>query len=245
MAKLRDIPFKDESDFSKCQYIQANGSFGSGPLMTTGVPDRIWIEEASCKMYLNINDVDTAGWKRSEIVLGTFPTGAGEYWSTCDFKYDWDTDKNVAIGSWYATPDSGDGLKYVPIGFRIRYSALVIEVPIDPPTEGIGSKAIASAPIVRNRWYSLCVHANLQPNNKGFREVFLDKAPIVREYGIPTAYVDVVGPYFKMGPYDGDHLLRFDEATLYVRNVTMWSGNDGYQNVMGGVPLSPPRLIDV
>lgn len=243
MTKLVDIPL--DTDFSACQYVQANGIFGSGPTMAKGVKDRIEILGGVARLYLNVADADTASGVRSEIILGTFPNGTGEYWSTVDFKYDWDYTGVIAIGSWYATPDPGDGLKYVPIGYRIRNGCLVIQVPDKPPVEGIGSQVIATIPITRGRWYSLCTHVNLQPTTTGFREIFLDAAPIVRQFGVITAYSDAVGPYFKMGPYDGSHEKKLDAATLYLRNATMWSGNDGYQAVMGKLPMAPRRMLQV
>ena len=66
---------------------------------------------------------------------------------------------------------------------------------------------------------------------------------IVRQYNLQTTYSTASAHYFKAGIYDGDHLEEFDYATMALRNVAMWEGNDGYNAVMGGAPRISQRLI--
>ncbi len=244
MTKLVDLPLS--STFAGCVYLSADGEFTTGARHPNGITDRIQIEDSCAKLCLNINDAETNAGLRTELQFGTFAAGTGEYWTTFEFKYDWDYLGGIVIGSWFASADGGDGIKYVPIGFRIRNKCLVIQVPDNLPTEGLGNKVIAAVPIEQNRWYKVTCHANLQSTAIGFREILLDGTPIVREFGVVTNYVDVVGPYFKLGPYDGFGELGFtEELTMWLRNITMWSGNDGYQTVMGSVPKARPNLLAI
>lgn len=241
MAKLIDIPLS--TDFSALPSLVSNGIFDTGLNLRNGIPDHVEIVGGAARLKLYRTDDAEQYNLRTELKFGAFPNGTGEYWSKLDFKYDWDYTGYVAIGSWYATPDAGDGTKYVPIGYRIRNHCLVIQVPVGLPAETLNFKTVATVPIVRNQWHVLCTHVNLQTDNTGFREIFLDGAPILREFNIPTTYFDAVGPYLKMGPYDGAREKLLDAVTFYLRNVTMWSGNDGYQAVMGSVPRTPRRLL--
>jgi len=60
---------------------------------------------------------------------------------------------------------------------------------------------------------------------------------------VPTEYDNVQGPYLKLGPYDYAHWGDFGEKTAFYADAKVWSGNDGYQTVMGGVPIIGTRLI--
>lgn len=70
-----------------------------------------------------------------------------------------------------------------------------------------------------------------------------EHAPIFREYGVPTEYDNVLGPYLKIGLYDGYHWGDFGTKTAYFSDVKIWTGNDGYGTIMGGVPVSPLRHV--
>lgn len=243
MSKLLDLAFQTSADFAQCRSLGANGIFKTGTELPNGIPGRIWIENSICNMYLNTSDASTADWKRTEIDFGEFPTALGEYWTTFEFKREWSFSNYVVIGSWSVMINDVSGQTYVPIGFRIRDQNLVIQAPRDLNVIGFNNQNLAVVPVGVGTWHKVVAHVNLQPDNTGFREVFLDGAPIVRQWGIQTTYPTSTGHYFKIGPYDGDHLAAFEEATLRIRNVAVWTGNDGYQAVMGEVPIIPQRRI--
>ena len=243
MTKFLDVPFRDNSSFPLCRYLGANGTFKSAPTLPTGIAGRIWIEDAVCNMYVNTQtDANTAGWKRTEIDFGEFPTPTGEMWCTFDFQYHWDFSDYIVLGSWSVMIDGQSGVTYVPLGFRMRDHHFIIQASLDYSI-GFSNRQIASIPVTRGRWYRVCAHANLQPNSTGFIEVFVDGMPIVRMWNTQSTYSTATAHYFKLGPYDGSHTMAFDEALLRIRNVTMWSGNDGYNAVMGGAPTIPQRRV--
>lgn len=244
MAKILDLPFQNATDFPLCRYLGANGIFETGPELPNGIPGHITIDSGACRLYVNTTtDLDTAGWKRTEIDFGAFPTANGEFWTSFEFRRDWGFDEYVVIGSWAPLINGASGTTYVPIGFRIRNQNLIIQAPKDLSVIGFNNQDLGVAPIGVGKWHKVVAHVNLQPNNTGFREVFLDGVPMFRQYGIPTTYGTADGHYFKLGPYDGEHLLKFEEATLYIRNVSMWSGLGSYQTVMGNVPYIPHRKL--
>lgn len=245
MARTLNIPFQTSTDFASCRWLAANGIFQAGSTLPNGITDRIWVEDGVCKMVLDtVNDEpDSSGWMRTEVDFGEFPTAKGEFWSVFEFQYDWTFNDYVVIGSWSVMINGASGTTYVPIGFRIRNHCLVIQSARDLNVIGFSNQDLAAAPIQPGRWHRVVAHANLQSDSTGFREVFLDDVAIVKQYGLQTTYPDASAHYFKGGIYDGDHDQRFPYASLSLRNVSMWSGNDGYQTVMGGVPMSPARLL--
>lgn len=245
--KTLDLPFQSASNFSSCRWLSANGVFQAGVFLPNGITNRIYVENNICRVILDtVNDApDSTGWMRSELDFGEFPSSRGEFWSTFDFKYDWTFSQYVVIGSWASMINGASGVTYVPIGFRIRNHSLIIQAPLDFNTIGFTSQVLATTPIQPGRWYQVCTHANLQSDNTGFREVFLDNKPILRQWNTVTTYADATAHYYKVGVYDGNHDKAFSYASMSLRNVTMWSANDGYQSVMGSVPLTPTRLLRV
>ncbi|MGH8685738.1 MAG: hypothetical protein ACREUM_10360, partial [Nitrosospira sp.] len=63
------------------------------------------------------------------------------------------------------------------------------------------------------------------------------------QYGIANAYDHVLGGYLKLGIYNYSASSGWGVNTIYIKDVSIWSGNDGYQTVMGTVPLVPPRML--
>lgn len=244
MAKILDLSFNTSSDFSNCRYIGANGTFETGPELPNGIAGRISIDDGACRMHLKTTDANTADWKRTEIDFGEFPSAIGEIWSTFEFKYDWSFDNYVVIGSWSVMINDVAGQTYVPIGFRIRNKCLVIQAPANLGELGFNNQDLAVESIAPGVWHRVCVHADMQAAaGAGFREVFLNNKPIVRQVSLQTTYSTATAHYFKLGPYDGLHTAAFSEATMFIRNVTMWTGNDGYLSVLGGAPQAPTRLV--
>ncbi len=245
MTQILNLPFQSAADFSNCRWLAANGIFQAGSTLPNGITDHIFIENNACKLLLNtVTDApDSSGWMRTEVDFGDFPTAFGEVWSTFEFKYDWTFTNYIVIGSWSVMISGASGTTYVPIGFRIRDNCLVIQAPLDLGVIGFSNQDLAVIPIQPGTWYQVCAHSNLQSGATGFREILLDGVPIFRQWNAPTTYVDATAHYFKVGPYDGLHTKMFTEAIMHIRNVTMWTGNDGYQAVIGGVPRTPRRLV--
>ena len=239
------VPFRSSSDFIKCRWLGANGEFASGASLPDGIANRIYVEDSVCKLYVDTaaDAPDASGWKRSEIDFGEFPAAFGEFWTVFDFKYDWTFSEYVVIGSWAVMINGSSGTTYVPLGFRIKNHCLLIQSPADSWAISFSNQELASVPITPGKWYRVCAHVNLKSDATGFREVFLDGVPIVRQYNVQTTYSTATAHYFKLGPYDGDHLQAFPYASMSLRNVSMWSGNDGYQTVMGCVPRTVARLL--
>lgn len=226
--------------------LRANGVTVSGdPYPAGGIQNRLEIINGALEATVYQDDPLTFSGRRAEVEIGIFTANSGICWSTVDFMLpeDWAYSKLVMMGSWYPTPDSGDGTKHVTIGLRLLGSTLLIIVPDSLPGETTTGKTVARMELERGRWYSICIRAGLATDATGFREVYIDGVPILREFGIETTYTDTVGPYFKVGPYDGNSYNDFGLLRIYYRNAAMWTGDEGFQAVMGRVPRTPSRLL--
>ena len=75
-------------------------------------------------------------------------------------------------------------------------------------------------------------------------ELYIDRAPLFKLNGLATTYSHPTqGPYAKFGIYNFFEQTGWSERYIFVSGVSVWSGNDGYQTVMGGVPIIGTRLI--
>jgi|SRR5687768_116060 len=243
MTKILDVPFSTGSDFSNVKSIYSNGLYYTGLQAPNGIPNRIWIEDDACHIYLNTADAPTYNWKRSECEFGNLPTTFGQFWTSFDFMYTWEFNYFVVIGGIPNILNGQFGVAYVNIGYRIEDHHLLVQAPRDFSTANFYNRVVCKVPIVPNKWYSLLTHINLQSDTTGFIELFLDGVTIAKEWNLQTAHSTATGHYFKTGVYDGEHLEKFSEAKILMRNISVWEGNDGYQTIMGGVPLCPTRLI--
>lgn len=243
MTRIYDMPLS--VDFGTT-ILRANGVVASGdPYPAEGISNRLEIVGGALQATVYQDDTLTYNGRRAEVDIGVFPANSGVCWSTVDFMLpgDWSYNKLIMMGSWYPTPDGGDGTKHVTIGLRLLGPTLLVIVPDSLPGETTTGKTVARMDLERGRWYSLCIHAGLATDLSGFREVYVDGVPILREFNIPTTYIDAVGPYFKIGPYDGGHNNDFGMLRLYYRNARMWTGIENFQAVMDRVPRMPRRLL--
>jgi hypothetical protein len=151
--------------------------------------------------------------------------------------------KRIVIAQVHDRADESDGTQYPNFMLLADDKEFTAAVPssIYPTPVNVGV-AKGGYPLTLGQWYDCCLHANWQISG-GFREFFIDRRPIFREHGIATEYDNVLGPYFKLGLYDGNHDGGFGTKTAYYRDARIWTGNDGYQTVMGGVPLAPTRNL--
>lgn len=240
MAHLINIPLTRTLEGT---ILAALGKNLDGSTFPEGVPERLEIIDGALQATVYPHDTLTNNGRRAEVVIGTFPSNTGEFWSSFDFKLpmDWTFKEMVMLGSWYPTPDAEDPTKHVTMGFRIANTSILLIVPETLPGNTNTGRTVARAEISRGEWYTLTCRINLQTDSTGFREVYLNRVPILKESGIATTYFDVAGPYFKFGVYSGEYNYRY--LRIHFRNASMWSGNDGYQKVMGGPPRLPPRMI--
>jgi hypothetical protein len=227
-------------------YLQANGVGASGNGTLAGLSGRIEIIDSAARLSLYGADAETNFGHRTEVTFGTFPN-SGEVWSSVDFMLDplWTTDNVATIGSWYPTPDAGEEsiIKHVNIGLRvIDKNTLFVAVPaITLPAITSSGKVVALRKVEQGVWHNVTVRVNLQTTATGWREVYLNRVKIFGEYNVPTAYVDAVGPYFKMGPRTLEQ--DYDMVRMWVRNAKQWTGTESFTTTMGGVPVSPARHV--
>lgn len=238
------------SSYAPIQGISGIGLALAGASNTQGIPGVLTLENGVMRAYCSDSHPLTSGGHRAEIYL--LPDNyTSESWYTWDFKmpaYYWDSFTGIiAIAQMHDSPDTGDPASRQP-NFALQFNNRVLQtvwptsVPADSP---VGSREVSGIDLEFDRWYSMCVRFNWATDATGFREVFCNRVPIYREWNISTSYVDTVAPYFKCGMYFTNNGNPCGEKVLYVKNLKRWSGNDGYQTVMGGAPLTPPKISQV
>lgn len=237
MSLVASYPF---TDFSGVQGVSGNGQVLFGSQYPQGIPRVLTIENGVMCAYLTDSHAITTVGHRTEMYL-TPDSAAGEVWYAWEFMLPsqyWEgfSVGSMTIGQFHDTDDVGDAARQPNFMVQTYGKDLCIVWPSATlPTESVSYTRIPVARLEYDTWHSICARINWQITTAGFREVFVDRIPVYREWGVPTAYDDVVGPWFKLGIYNTSGGLS-GEKLAYFRNLTRWSGNNGYQDVMGGTP---------
>jgi len=240
--KIVDYPLIDS--FSSVFQLQANGVNTSGNDSPAGIPGRLEIVDGVMRATVLSTDAQTSLGHRSEIRAESNPVG--EYWYTWEMLIpeSWVSDVAIAVMQIHDSPDGGDNPRFPNFLLTVEGDHLVALVPSATlPTEGVGGTRVAVENLYKNRWISLCLHVSWATTASGLIELFIDRTPVYKRFGIATHYIDANGPYLKLGVYDYYHVGSFLEKTAYFRNLRIWSGNDGYQQVMGGLPESKKLMV--
>lgn len=230
------------TSFAGVNSLQAMGGVVTGNSSPSGVGDSIRILNGAMESTVRDTDPETFAGQRAEITAPADPVG--ERWYSFEFfiPREFDTRGSLfSVMQIHDTPDIADGGKFPNFLLTVEDGNVGVYVPnSNLPAEAANARRVGTAPLVKGRWMTGCLHVNWQANNTGFREFFLDRVTLFREYNVGTHYVDSIGPYFKLGLYDAFHRGSFGSRTAMFRNAKIHSGNDGYQNVLGGSPLPPP-----
>ncbi|HEU5047188.1 MAG TPA: heparin lyase I family protein [Rickettsiales bacterium] len=243
MTQIINYPLS--STFAGVNKLQANGIIDTGNNLPNGIPGALVISNSAMLATINQSMTPTATGIRSEITMPAC-TPTGEYWFYWEFMLPTGFAPllDPIILMQIHTPDA-DPVNPIPFAFQYQQPGyLAISVPSQTlPASGSSTTIVGSINPQYNHWYQACFHVNWQPNSNGFREFFIDGQPLFRQYNVATTYNDLGngGNYFKVGCYDGTHNARFGSCQMYVRNANCWTGNDGYQQVMGRLPL--PRTL--
>ena len=235
--------------FSGVQGVSGDGRVLAGASYPNGIPNVLTIENGMMRAFLSDAHAITTVGHRTEIYL-TPDSPSGEVWYAWEFMLPgayWDgySVGALTIGQLHDTADGGDGARQPNFMVQAHKGNLCLVWPrATLPTESTNFDRFPIAPIEWDRWYAICVRINWQIDTSGFREVFLDKKPVYRQWNVATAYDDTIGPYFKLGIYNTSGGLSGDKLA-YFRNLKRYTGNDGYQTVMGEVPLTPTKVSQV
>ena len=237
MSLVASYPF---TDFSGVQGVSGNGQVLSGALYPAGIAGVLTIEDGNMKAFLTDAHAITTVGHRTEMYL-TPDSTTGEVWYAWEFMLPaayWSgyAVGSLTIGQLHDTNDVGDGARQPNFMVQVYGKDLCIVWPrATLPTEDTAFDRFPVAPLQYDTWISICVRVNWQITSVGFREVFVNRVPVYRRWNVATAYDDVTGPYFKLGIYNTSGGLSGDKYA-YFRNLKRWSGNNGYQDVLGGVP---------
>ena len=233
--------------------FQANGMISGVESAPDGIPGRLEVQDGWMVSTLDASDELTASGLRSECYFA--PNPRGEWWYTWDFRVpegqSADERRFIAMQI-HDSPKTSDPtylprhptfLVYVERNagdqphFVVRVPSMVL------PGQDPAGRIVVARPLEVGRVYRLCLHVNWQIDNTGFREFFVDEEPLMRQYNTPTTYDDETGGYLKLGVYIGTTPLNIGSRVAQYRNIKIWSGNDGYQAVMGSAPRPERRLL--
>lgn len=243
MAVIADFPLT--STFSGVNNLETRGLNVSGSSSPTGISDAIQILGGSAMLTVKESDAETYGERRTELSFKPQLDPTGERWYTWEFMVpeSWgSTDTGFAIMQVHESP--GDAVA-VQFTLHLEKNSLVTRVPVDVTVPGTSSYRVGNHPFEFGRWYSMCFHANWQLDSTGFWEMFVDGVPMFKRFGFPNCYDRAQGGYLKLGVYNFNAASGWNEKTIHIRNVKIFSGNDGYHAVMGGVPVTGNRLLEI
>lgn len=234
--------------FAPIQGVSGNGLNIAGASNPAGISGVLTIENGMMRAFYTDTQADTIG-PRTEIYL-TPDTFGVESWVTWEFMLPstyWTTFTGViTMGQMHDTADGGDPTRQPNIMLQFVNKTLQIALPSATlPTESTGFRRVPGINVEFDRWYSVCMRFLWSSTSTGFRELFLDRVPMLREWNLATAYSDTIAPYLKLGLYITNGGNPCGDKVLYVRNLKRWSGNDGYQTVMGGLPTPPQRIMEI
>lgn len=235
-----------DTDFSDVYQLQAQGTIDTGANLPNGIDSALYIQDGYMVSYITQDDDITASGIRSEITDQA--RAIGEYWYTWEFQIPTEFaagNDPIILMQIHDTPDGGDPARAVPFYFSYEqpgYFGCFIPV-TQPPSEGANSSLIAMSNIVRDVWYHGCLRVKWATDSTGFMEFYLNRRPLFKIINQSNMYSDTTGPYFKCGCYDSTHNANFGTAKAYYRNVNIYSGNDGYETVMGGLQVNEPKAF--
>jgi hypothetical protein len=237
MAIIASYPLRDS--FAGVYQLQAMNTFPIGDASPDGIGNSLKIVNGWMVSTITDTDPLTATGQRAEIQAAPDPNAERWYSWKMMIPLDWIDSADMTLMQIHDSPDNGDPARSPNFvlstwGGLLKYTIPAAEL----PAENNNGSTFSAGPLVKGHVYECCLHVNWQPNGFGFRELFIDKVPIFRQYNIGTHYVDVVGPYFKLGVYNHGHVAGFGIRTAYYRDVVIRSGNDGYQSVLGGLPTA-------
>lgn len=245
MPLLNSYPLS--TTFAGVNNLETKGMNVSGAAYPSGITDSFDLVNGVAKVTARDIDVGTYGDRRSEMSFKPQLDPTGERWYTWKFMVPstWNFNTGMAIMQIHDTPgvDHNPG-RAVQFVLLLENGQLVARVPGSIATESSNSYRLVACPLAFDQWHSMCLHANWQSTTTGFWEMFLNRTSMFKQYGIATAYDDAIGGYLKLGIYNYYKAQGWGTKTIYFSDVNIWSGNDGYQAVMGGAPLIGTRLLE-
>lgn len=256
MPIVDDVPMQGNFPQVAGLGFQADGVIVGVADAPTGIPGKIEIQGDWMVSTLDESDAWTASGLRSEMYLS--PDARGEWWYNWEFMIPpgWSIDDHKFIVMQIHDSPNKAAPEYLPrhptfliyvekatsadtLHFVVRVPGAIL------PTQSQDMRTVNAVPMSLGRAYRFCLHVNWQIDSTGFRELFIDGEPIMREYNTPTTYDDATGGYLKLGVYRGSTPEDIGHRVAMYRRVQVWSGNDGYQTVMGRAPVPARRLLIV
>lgn len=236
MASLvTDAPFS--TDFSGCNTLQAMGSTVAASDKLRGVPGSMIIDDGWFKATIRQSDPATNLGVRSEITLTAQALGDETWieWEMLIKSSEWtDHTGQIVLGQMHNQDDIQSAVNF---SFWAINGEFLFNVPRDePPTEANFSVFHYIEKLRLDHIYKVVVHTKWINNNTGFMEVFVDGIQIYKKWNYGTAY-NADAPYFKLGIYDGPHLLGFGTKSARFRNMKRWSG----PAALSAFLIEPPR----
>lgn len=230
--------------------MQANGIVVSGAAAPAGVADRIRLSALGLHFTLIEGDTPPTGGGGSRSECYTSAQPLGESWVVADVLIPasgWALrDKGLSIfqlkQTHAADAPTGRGLPIVVLISGGEFSIIVADG--SPEVLGLGAREVGSAKVRFDKWHRFCFHTKWAEGATGFREVFCDGVPLLREYACATVHDRAEGPYFKFGIYNFTGFSGYGSRDAYFKNVKIWTGETvGYSRACAPVTPSPIQQL--
>ena len=230
--------------------MQANGVVVSGAAAPQGVAGRIMPSSRGLHVTLVEGDESPtpSGGFRSECY--TQHQALAEVWIVADVMIPatWALrDKGLSVFQLIQTPaaDAPEG-RDVTMVILVAGDEFVVQVAGGTEASlGVGSRVAGSAKVSFGKWQRFCWHIKWAYDASGFREVFCDGVPLLREFSCATAYDRASNPYFKFGIYNFTGFSGFGVREALFRNVKIWDDEVvGYGRAMEALPI-PGKILHI
>ncbi len=227
------------STFTGCSALHAINTPIFNPTGAIGIANRVEIKNGVLRTYLSDADPETFGGQRSEVLTVYSATGD-------DIWYDFEV--FIKATEWVQLSfeeisvfqvHASDSISGVTVDFMcvLTYGALQFYLPVpEPPSTPITSTILG--PVIEypfDKWNRFCLHMNYKNTSTGLAEVFMNSTRLWSVSNRGTAYTSDT-PYLKLGQYNTQHTAGFGSRAATYRNLTVYSGIQSYQTVLGTVP---------
>lgn len=241
MTMVSTHNFSDLASFLQVQAIGINAYGNEAP---QGIPGRIELANNVLQATLYDTDEEVNLGQRSEVRLDA--DSNAEYWYKFEMRLGagWVFDEPMLVFQMHDTPFDGVNDRTPNLMLVAEDGQLICITPTTMPAETNQATRAARIPVVPGEWFEVMVHARWKPDTTGFREVFIDRRPLLKQFSVATQYTgDTDGPYLKLGIYNYFHKLAYLPKNTEYRNLTRWTNKEGYSRVLGSPPLPVRRYV--
>lgn len=248
MALLATWPLS--TTFAGLGLLEANGTSVTGDESPGGIGTHLYMLDGKMVARNNETDAATSGGHRSEIVPGPVESLGNERWYSFEWmapSVSWPAVDGCSGNRMFAIMQIHDtpGSPRCPC-FELWYDGkeFMVNIPaFQPPIENENYRGMGAIGAELDVWHTVVLHALWSNTAAGLLEIYINRMPIFRAFGIGTAY-NADAPFLKLGTYNYQGLTGFGERVGYYRNLKIYSTGDLFTDILGGQLVCRPFAVD-